>query len=1019
MTSHLSLERLHPEHVATAAEQAHLDGCARCRVEARLLLASMSTKIAALEGIEEARETLAAALATTKEHLSAVSQSPMLEEDGELRQLLPLADLARRDRARLQRHIADQPDSPFLATPRRIQEGADGEELVVQYVAGNTMGQWLVGADPLHPDSAGRRPDEIRQVILTAAIGLTRLHETGLYHGDLGEKTIVVTARGDGVLVGAGRLAGDEESDAEALRLLVERTLGDEMQGDPYYIVLALAEAGATGGGLAYRIDELLGRGGMGEVRRVYDHRLRRSVALKTLISGPDASTRDRFLAEARITAQLQHPGVLPVHDLGVLPDGRPFFTMKEATGRSLRELLQAGKLPLRRALNLLQRVCDVVAYAHSRGVIHRDLKPDNVLVGEYGEVWVVDWGLAKALDTVPVEGGTPVSTGRADQTRSGQVAGTPIYMAPEQARGEVDALGPATDVYAIGAMLYQLLAGHPPYSGNTREVLVAVITGPPPELSEPAPLVAIQRRAMAREQVDRPTAGEVSLELASWFDDTTRREKAAEVATSGEALLSRAQALSDEAAATRERAKATLADVPEHAPSGQKQAGWILEDRARDQVRAAHIAELDALRQLHHALELYPSLPQAHAVLGRHHLAQHKAAEEQGREEDALSAAHAARRHLGALPPAHRLVREGTAWLLGDGWLTLHTDPPNITAVLYGLVESGRRQIPKLLRALGPTPIIEERLPHGSYIVELRGQTTVRYPVVVPRQGRAKTTVPGGYRPHPVSIPASEDEIYVPAGWATLGGVEGLNAFSRREVWVGAFHIQRLQVTNTDYLAFLDDLVARGRTDEALRYVPRERPSALREEGAMIYGFDGEHFALEADADGDVWDPLWPVLQVDWYGAVAYAAWWAERTGRAWRLPTEYEWEKAAAGVDGRAFPWGDRFDPSFARMGLSHADVGGLPGPVGSVPTDVSPYGMLDVAGNAGDWTSDAYIADGPPLEQGRPVPQAPGKDAPRVNRGGNWVGPLRNCRVNSRYWDPPSNRSSYVSFRLARDA
>ncbi len=243
---------------------------------------------------------------------------------------------------------------------------------------------------------------------------------------------------------------------------------------------------------------------------RARDRRTDRVVALKQLQSlAPEA--RMRFEREMRITARLQHPGVVPVHETGRFASGEPFYAMKLVQGRSLKQVIAETKT-LDERLALLSHVlavAETVAYAHSQRIIHRDLKPSNVIVGAYGETVVIDWGLAKDLDA-PSEGAdaetAPYRTthGEGEKTMAGQVLGTPAYMAPEQARGEdVDE---RADVYAIGAVLYHLLAGEPPYRGSSsREVLAAVSKGPPVPLSSrdrsaPADLVAIVQKAMDRD---------------------------------------------------------------------------------------------------------------------------------------------------------------------------------------------------------------------------------------------------------------------------------------------------------------------------------------------------------------------------------------------------------------------------------------------------------------------------------------------------------------------------------------
>lgn len=265
-------------------------------------------------------------------------------------------------------------------------------------------------------------------------------------------------------------------------------------------------------------------RGGLGTVLRAYDRELGRTVAIKELLSD-GVSVESRFLREAFITARLEHPSIVPVHDAGRWPDGRPFYAMKLVGGRSLKEAIrEADGLVERMGLlpNLIA-VADAIAYAHSRGIIHRDLKPANVLVGEYGETVVVDWGLAKDLDaSVPgaaVDAGPFRAPAPGGLTMVGTVMGTPAFMPPEQAAGEE--VDERADVYAIGAMLYDLIAGAAPYAGLTAEQIVeAVRAAPPQPLAErepaaPVDLVAIVERAMARDPGDRyADAGELAADL-------------------------------------------------------------------------------------------------------------------------------------------------------------------------------------------------------------------------------------------------------------------------------------------------------------------------------------------------------------------------------------------------------------------------------------------------------------------------------------------------------------------------
>jgi serine/threonine protein kinase len=221
--------------------------------------------------------------------------------------------------------------------------------------------------------------------------------------------------------------------------------------------------------GTKYELRGRVGRGGMGTVWRAHDRELGREVALKVM-NGPDPrpGAEARLRTEAQVLARLEHPGLVPVHDLGLLPDGRVFYAMKLVRGRRLDEHARDLRSPAAR-LRVFERICEAVAFAHAHGVIHRDLKPQNVMVGPFGEVLVLDWGVAKVL-AEPEPAVTPfdppasraVDAEAATLTAAGTVLGTPGYMAPEQARGE-SAVGVAADVYALGALLSFLAGDAPP----------------------------------------------------------------------------------------------------------------------------------------------------------------------------------------------------------------------------------------------------------------------------------------------------------------------------------------------------------------------------------------------------------------------------------------------------------------------------------------------------------------------------------------------------------------------------
>ncbi|MBI3863038.1 MAG: protein kinase [Planctomycetia bacterium] len=296
-----------------------------------------------------------------------------------------------------------------------------------------------------------------------------------------------------------------------------------------------------------------IARGGMGAVWKGADNDLGREVAVKVLLQTRNGQTKllQRFVDEARIHGQLQHPGVAPVYEMGQFPDKRPYFTMKLIRGQTLSRLLSGRPNPGHdrpRFLKIFEKVCQTLAYAHARGVIHRDLKPANVMVGSFGETLVVDWGLAKCVgptvsgstdagdsqreagvpaDLCDADLSNPVSgTQEPGLTTAGQVVGTPAYMSPEQARGETN-LGPATDVYGLGAILYEILTGLAPYRGTSAtDVLAQVLAGPPPPPSScvtgiPRALGAICLKAMARDSSDRyRTATELAHDIDRWLGD-------------------------------------------------------------------------------------------------------------------------------------------------------------------------------------------------------------------------------------------------------------------------------------------------------------------------------------------------------------------------------------------------------------------------------------------------------------------------------------------------------------------
>ncbi len=309
-----------------------------------------------------------------------------------------------------------------------------------------------------------------------------------------------------------------------------------------------------------YDLRQEIARGGMGAVYKGRDGDLKREIAVKVLLEHHQSEVElvQRFIEEAQIAGQLQHPGVTPIYELGTAPDGRPYFSMKLVKGETLATLLKKSSNTQEdrsRFLQIFEQICQTLAYAHSRSVIHRDLKPSNIMVGAFGEVQVMDWGMAKVL----AEGGTPQTlcpdvsvirtarsggsddaTGSGSQTQYGSVLGTLAYMAPEQALGENDRIDQRADVFGLGAILCEILTGRPPYVATSFEQLRRMAVRA--ELTEAfqrldqsgahEELIRLTRRALASEPADRPAdAGVLARELINYREGVETRLRQTELA--------------------------------------------------------------------------------------------------------------------------------------------------------------------------------------------------------------------------------------------------------------------------------------------------------------------------------------------------------------------------------------------------------------------------------------------------------------------------------------------------------
>ncbi len=786
-----------------------------------------------------------------------------------------------------------------------------------------------------------------------------------------------------------------------------------------------------------YEIRAEIGEGAMGVVYRAWDRQLKREVAIKFLradLRGRPEGLR-RMRHEALAAARLNHPNLPVLHDVGE-EGGLPFLVMELVEGPSLAEEISARRLGPRRAAEALEKAARAVHHVHAQGIIHRDLKPSNLRFDARGEIRVLDFGLVRLVES---EG---------DPTRTGAAVGTPSYMAPEQVR-DAKSVDARTDIYGLGSTLYEALSGRPPHLGKTpAEVYWRVLNEDPVPLRKldpridpaldriaahalekdparryptaeamaddlrrhlsgqgilaPAPSTfrRVARRARAHPAVATLAgvlAGVVVIGLSAWgWSSWQRHRSAADGRAQLEAGNWAAAALAFESAGDRpgkrvadamlaadrlatrraELRPATPESAPPlapHEPASTREARWAAEDLEAKRRRESESLEDEQERLLH---SVAPELREARVRLARIYLDRRRVALE-ARDRASAEAWAAKAREADAATAAPVLDARTRVSIRGEGHLFRYEERKR-RLVPCPCAPDGRIREPEL-RSVDPVswtasedekravregtayPLAadsfnsvrgELALPEGSYLLLSGG---ARFPFVV-----------SGV---PVSIEASsprgpEGYAYVAPGPFTAGGDPAALDFSaalRRseEKILPGYWIQRYSVTFGEYRDF-------------------------------------EPAAPEPAPDG-------PVLGIAPAAARRYAEWKSARDP-AWsyRLPTEDEWEKAARGADGRYFPWGDRFEPSFSawmdsRPVRAQARHAGLER-VGLFPADESPYGVRDLAGVA------------------RSITSTPSGDAGWwVTKGGGWNFPSLWSRAAHRSAVPDDKGALGVGFRL----
>jgi serine/threonine-protein kinase len=804
--------------------------------------------------------------------------------------------------------------------------------------------------------------------------------------------------------------------------------------------------------GPRYKIGELLGAGGVGLVTSALDRTIGRTVAVKTLKQGKPSegtSAARRFIDEAHLTAQLEHPNIVPVYDMGWLPDGQPYYTMRIVKRQSLRDVLThpdlKGQWPLFRLLGAFLQVSRALAYAHARGILHNDIKPENVLLGDFGEVYLADWGLARVMRDAALRIPSPVPE---PSLRSGvrpipshpegtprpitngtssQTSGTPGYIAPEVLRHE-PAVDERADLFALGVVLYELLTGVHPFdvgTGPGAMMLATVDRSPkrPRELVPSCPLLLedLCLKMLAKDKCERPeSADQVAAEVEAFLEGAKERERrrteALRLCERARDPVARFQHLETERQRLGDLARQTLVQVKGWESVERKRSGWALEDRAAEAERESGRALAEAIELYTKALGYDAGCSDAHRGLADLYWGRARQAEAERRP--------AAQIHYEALVTDHDQGRYATL-LRAEARLSLATDRPGAHVTVYRYAERDRVLAPGDERYLGRTPIQEVRLDPGSYLVIIKaaGCRDVRYPVFLARGGHLSASV-NLYTNEEVG----EDFVYVPGGIATLGGdPDAYEPLPRQQVTVGDFAIGRFPVTMREYCAFLDDLerqdpalaqmrAPHDQSGDARAYARRNAESRWEPDPVIIEGDARKMFPA---GEGHEWNV--PVYLVNWFDAVAYCRWRSARDGAAEvRLPLEAEWEKAARGVDGRFYPWGDRFDPTFCLMRESrpHAPQ---PEPVGMFPTDESPYGVRDMAGGIREWMGDIFGERTGEEVAAEPEPAADtprGESSFRRVRSGCWSADSKWARAASRGVGLFSLlRGTGTGFRLAK--
>lgn len=807
-----------------------------------------------------------------------------------------------------------------------------------------------------------------------------------------------------------------------------------------------------------YVAEREIARGGMGRVVLARDTWIgdRRVVIKQMLKNSPTSVETARFLREAIITGLLEHPNIAPVHDVGVDQEGRPCYVMRYIDGMPLSEILsdlRAAKKEVTarytryRLLEIFLDICRAIAYAHSQRVVHRDLKPSNVIVGPFGDVQVADWGICGYRGSLGslarLERGW-ISSQREQEksdnarlTLTGEIFGTPAYMAPEQAEGRIAEMNEQTDIYQLGAILYEILSFHAPAEGKTiEEVQARVKAGiriPPSQRvllervrreTEPGAVIAeevpedldrICMKALAYKKKDRGTsvqelADEIRVHLEGVKERQARTEKAGQIVAAAQAIQAQYTEVASALGSACEKLQKAQQELSPRAPIDLREEMLLPMEQACLELEEAKGELLEQVVEKYlTALEVDPVSKGAReglADLAWEHFVQ---AEEAGDKREIwrwrklVEKYHDGKygAHLSVQQPYEISLEPASAW-----------PRPKSPAFIPGLIierfdlsrPRGKEEVlPKGVRIEDTPGSYGGLLPIGSYLfsVRLDGYAAVSYhaqirrtPIRIQIHLRRAEEIPPGF-------------VWIPAGPFAAGHPD-----NRQEVLVDYdYAIAAFPVTLEEYALFLDELRDGYRTPpEMPEYftLPRkfqgkdsalgksEYEKRLPSEGGIPYLIVGSTGKHQPNPQWPQLKPRVPVIGITWFDTMAYCLWRSAKDRLEYRLPTACEWEKAARGADGRRFPWGDPFQARFCNM-VDSFDEPKLC-EVGTFRQDESPYGVHDCAGSVREWCLDEG-ANGEGIRL----------------RGGAWRLP----EYRSVLWDegvmPPYLSQNYVGARL----